>query len=472
MSQSFWRANHMLPAAGLGATNVPRQLKQRAVNLARVARASPTDEQVDSSITDEQVDSSSNFTIDDDVSALDDDFLAHIVTEDLKNETDFLLSEPLNHYLSLFSPPELENRPWLSDGPHITLLLRIFTCNLSRFFLTTVLLAMIAVVDLWPVESLMAVRLALVAKCLSLPDDFFDDRYQRHLTLLFELALRQPGVRWTSESLQDFLPFTLRSLEASAIAVFPVIGAFLLTITNNTGISDPALPLLSEMASTFVGRIYEFGDFMPFLGVLLPLFKRFPFPDHELSSGLYGLFQKLVLVWFASDENEAYLFSGLELVEPLWSRGIIPLSLCDGALIEHVCALTGDGPSFRVRHAASVIVLEMMRDSLIEMVEGISPVSMLCLCFELFARMPFEATGVERLLAIRSFRTASAWYSIAVTQPPLSAILDAEQLELSFDEWEETADEDVAADLQELIQGYSELIPRISDSETRSEWST
>jgi hypothetical protein len=445
----------MLPSVGLGRTKYP--VKQRAVKLARVDLSSSSD---DEALTD--VDSSCNF-------AQDDEALANSVTQDLDNGADFLLSKPLNLYLSLFSSPRLEQRPWLSDVVHATLLLRIFASDLSRFFLTTVLVAMIAVADVWPAESLIAARDALVAKCMSMPDDFFLDCYQMHLALLFELALRRPGVRWTSESLQDFLPFTLRCLQVSAIAVFPVIGEFLSTIAKDADIFDAAFPLLSEMVSTFVGRIYELGNFMPFLGVLLPLLKLLAFPDHDLSSDLYGLFQELVVVWLACEGSETYLLSGLDLVEPLWSRRAIPLSACDGSIIVHVCALTEDGPSFRVRHAASVIVLERMRDSMMDMAQGIPPADLLCLCFELFARMPFEATGVERLIAIQGFRAASEWCLTNVIQPPLVAILDGEQVGLSFSEWQETADEDVNADLQQLIKTYAEVFPSIFEPGTLSE---
>jgi hypothetical protein len=319
------------------------------------------------------------------------------------------------------------------------------------------------VVDLWPAESLTAARTAIVQECLLLSDDLVVDRYQRHLTWLFELALRQPAVPWTSALLVAFVPFLHHCSEKASVAVFPVIGEFLLTIAKDPNFVQGAIVPWPDLVPIFVGRIYQSGDFMPFILVLLLLFKLFPFPDDRLADDLYGILLKVAVVWLSSAATEADLFSACELIGPLWSRRLIPLRAGRGSIITQVCALTGEGVSFRVRHGAAVIVLERMRDSLPEMIEVMSPHDVISLCFQLFVRMPFEATGDEKLLAIRSFRTASGWYAMTGVLPPLTEILDAGQLERSFVEWNANDDEAITEDLQELIERYAELFPGMDE---------
>jgi hypothetical protein len=161
---------------------------------------------------------------------------------------------------------------------HVALILRIFLRDLTPFRLRAVLAAMIVIFDELEADSMNEMAQPIREKCDMIGKYLIGEGNTRELTMIFELVSRRVSVCEMTTAGWNFLDFAIDCIPRVAVASFPVIGHYLLSIIGCRTITPEDKTSVNEIAWHLITRIAECGYlaessrvlFFAFSGLSLP----------------------------------------------------------------------------------------------------------------------------------------------------------------------------------------------------------
>jgi hypothetical protein len=174
--------------------------------------------------------------------------LAELANGELDSDADIRRSRPVADYICFFARP----LRFLSRILHVALILRIFLRDLTPFLLRAVLAAMIVIFDELEADSMNEMAQAICEKCEMIRKYLVGAGNTRELPMIFELMSRRVCVCETTTAGRNFLDFAIYCIHRVAVAVFPVIGHYLLSIMGCPTITPEDKTSVNDIARHLV----------------------------------------------------------------------------------------------------------------------------------------------------------------------------------------------------------------------------